>query len=116
MTNWRPGSSKRLAITQAELLMTGLRAAKIGGSALYATCSIEPMENDGVIEKVLAAINKEVKRGGKWSIQIGFNSGEAHSNLEHALEQEWAERTKYGWIVLPDHPSNGKYARFSLFY
>jgi 16S rRNA C967 or C1407 C5-methylase (RsmB/RsmF family) len=109
MANWRPGSSKRLATTQAELIMTGLRAAKIGGSIVYATCSIEQMEKDGVIEKVLSTVNKEVKKGGKWSIKIGFNNGAGDSNLEHALEQEWTERTKYGWIVLPDHPSSGKY-------
>ena len=66
------------------------------------------MENDGVIDKVLARVNKEVKKGGKWSIQIGFNNCAGCSNLEHGLDQAWTERTRYEWIVLPDHPSCGK--------
>lgn len=109
MANWRPGSSKRLAKTQVELLMTGLRAAKVGGTVLYATCSIEPAENDGVIEKVLATVDKEMRKGSKWRINIGFNGGGGDPDLETALAQEWAEQTKYGWIVLPDHPHGGRW-------
>lgn len=87
--------------------MTGLRSARIGGSVLYATCSIESTENDGVVDKVLAAVEKEVKKVGRWSVKTGFNGGEGDSGLEEVLEREWAERTKYGWIVLPDHPAGG---------
>ena len=89
--------------------MTGLRAAKIGGSVLYATCSIEPMENDGVIEKVLATVDKDMKKGAKWSTQIVFNGGAGDLQLEQILEQDWAERTKHGWITLPDHRNGGKW-------
>jgi 16S rRNA C967 or C1407 C5-methylase (RsmB/RsmF family) len=98
MANWRPGSSKQLAKTQVDLLMTGLRAAKTGGSILYATCSIEPAENDGVIEKVLATVNKELKKGAKISIRIGFKDGVGDLEIERTLELDWAERTKHGWI------------------
>lgn len=101
LTNWRPGSSKRLAQTQTELLMTGLRSVKVGGYVLYATCSIEMAENDGVVEKVLALVEKEVKKGAKWSVKLGFNGGDGDERLEKELEKGWAERTKYGWIVLP---------------
>ena len=106
MANWRPGSSKRLAKTQVDLLMTGLRAARIGGSILYATCSIEMAENDGVVEKVQALVQKERKKGAlSWSFKIGFNVGDGDEQLEAELEHKWAQRTRYGWIVLPDHPS-----------
>ncbi|KAK5172970.1 uncharacterized protein LTR77_003092 [Saxophila tyrrhenica] len=109
MTSWRPGSSKQLAKTQHDLLMTGLRCVRLGGSVLYATCSIEPTENDGVIGKVLASLEKEVKKGGKWAVKVGFNEGAGDVGLEESLERIWAERTKYGWIVLPDHPDGGKW-------
>ncbi|KAF2764841.1 S-adenosyl-L-methionine-dependent methyltransferase [Teratosphaeria nubilosa] len=94
MTNWRSGSSKRLAEIQTKLLMTALKAVKIGGRVIYATCSIENLENDGVVEKTLHEVAKERKKGGiKWDEEL----------------EGWAERTKYGWIVLPDHPRKGKW-------
>ena len=109
MASWRPGSSKRLAQTQLELLMTALRVVRTGGTVLYATCSIEPTENDGVIEKMLAQVEKERKKGVKWAVKVGFDAGAGRSELEDDLEKNWAERTKYGWIVLPDHPSGGRW-------
>ncbi|KAK5699969.1 hypothetical protein LTR97_006103 [Elasticomyces elasticus] len=105
MANWRAGSSKRLATTQVELLMTALKAVKVGGQVMYATCSIEPTENDGVIEKMLALVEKGKKKGAMWTVELGFGGDET---LTSQLEQ-WAERTKRGWIVLPDHPSDGRW-------
>lgn len=110
MANWRPGSSKRLAKTQIELLMTGLKAANVGATIVYATCSIEPTENDGVIEKVLAQMEKERKKGVfKWSVKVGSNGGNGDGELEGELERKWAERTKHGWIALPDHPGGERW-------
>lgn len=109
MANWRPGSSKRLAETQLKLLMTGLRVAKVGATIMYATCSIEPTENDGVIEKMLSQVEKEQKKGVKWSVKVGLRAGTGDDVLEAELEKNWAERTKHGWIVLPDHPGGGKW-------
>ncbi|KAK3074529.1 hypothetical protein LTR53_002949 [Teratosphaeriaceae sp. CCFEE 6253] len=105
MANWRASSSKRLARTQLDLLMTALRAVKVGGHVTYATCSISPTENDGVIEKMLALVEKERRKGQRWSVGLGFDDDEA---LVEALGQ-WAEPTKYGWIVLPDHPRGGRW-------
>ncbi|KAF2166208.1 hypothetical protein M409DRAFT_66699 [Zasmidium cellare ATCC 36951] len=109
MASWRPGSSKRLAKTQIDLLMTGVKAANVGATIVYATCSIEPTENDGVVEKVLAQVQKDKKKGIKWCVKVGFNGGEGDAELEGKLEKKWAEKTKYGWIVLPDHPSGGRW-------
>ncbi|KAK0936741.1 hypothetical protein LTR29_011694 [Friedmanniomyces endolithicus] len=105
MANWRAGSSKRLAKTQVELLMTALRVAKVGGRIMYATCSMEPTENDGVIEKMLALVEKERKKGVRWTVQLELGTDDL---LAGQLE-EWAERTKYGWIVLPNHPGGGRW-------
>ncbi|TKA44320.1 hypothetical protein B0A54_05063 [Friedmanniomyces endolithicus] len=105
MANWRAASSKRLAKTQVELLMTALRVAKVGGRIMYATCSIEPTENDGVVEKMLALVEKERKKGVAWTVQLELRMDDV---LAGQLE-EWAERTKYGWMVLPDHPGGGRW-------
>lgn len=114
MANWRPGSTKRLQETQVKLLMTALRLARDGGQILYATCSIEPGENDGVIEKVRVQVEKQRKKGlVRWGMVIDilpstYSRSEIGSG-QHFLERSWAEKTEYGWIVLPDHTSGGRW-------
>ncbi|KAJ2983182.1 hypothetical protein NUW58_g6291 [Xylaria curta] len=105
MASWRSGQSKKMAKTQAALLMTALKAVRVGGRVLYATCSLSNGENDDVIEKALELVQKEHKKSGiKWDFAV--RSGDlAAKGLE-----DWAEPTKYGWLVLPDHPSSERHA------
>jgi 16S rRNA (cytosine967-C5)-methyltransferase len=49
----RPEDIKRLAELQAMMLRKALPALVNGGRLVYATCSLEPEENEGVVEKVL---------------------------------------------------------------
>jgi 16S rRNA C967 or C1407 C5-methylase (RsmB/RsmF family) len=107
MGSWRAGTSKRLAAIQLQLLLAGLKAVRVGGTVMYATCSIEPTENDEVIAKMVKEVEKERKKGVRWRVAIGFEGGDGDASLEKELEEGWAERTKYGWIVLPDHPAGG---------
>ncbi|MDY0289424.1 MAG: RsmB/NOP family class I SAM-dependent RNA methyltransferase [Sphaerochaeta sp.] len=79
---WRPSRPKALAIQQFAMLAAALEAVKVGGLILYSTCSIEPAENEGVIEKLFA------KRAGRFAI-------------EHISAPE-AEGRPYGSIILPD--------------
>ena len=53
---WRlaPEDITRLAALQATMLRNALRALASGGRLVYATCSLEPEENAGVVEKVLS--------------------------------------------------------------
>lgn len=52
---WRlkPGDFQRLAKLQLELLENACRQLKQGGKLLYSTCSIDPVENEEVVEKFL---------------------------------------------------------------
>ena len=52
---WRlhPEDITRLAEMQAMMLRNALPALAPGGRLVYATCSLEPEENEGVVEKVL---------------------------------------------------------------
>ncbi|GAW23484.1 hypothetical protein ANO14919_130430 [Xylariales sp. No.14919] len=104
MTSWRSGQSKKMAKIQVALLMTALKAVRVGGRVLYATCSLSDDENDGVVEKGMELVQKERKKlGVKWDFAV--RSGE----LAAQGLAEWAEPTKHGWLVLPDHPSGGKW-------
>ena len=49
----RPEDIRRLAELQAMMLRNALPALAAGGLLVYATCSLEPEENEGVVEKVL---------------------------------------------------------------
>ena len=109
MLRWRPGSSRNLAKIQAGLLMTALRAVKVGGRVVYSTCSIDTGENDGVLEKVMTLLEQEhSKTGLAWTIRIETAPSE-HSSLDEEALDQWTERTKHGRIALPDHPSGGKW-------
>ncbi|PRP87724.1 hypothetical protein PROFUN_02424 [Planoprotostelium fungivorum] len=79
---WTPKKTGNASKEQLKILKSAIMAVRVNGLVVYGTCSISTKENDDVIEKILkkSKINIEVMR------------------------REWAigERTKYGWIVLPD--------------
>lgn len=84
---WSPNRPKRLAISQYAMLSSALLAAKEDGYILYSTCSINPGENECVIEKLFSRHEEEVE--------------EINCNID------WAEKRGHGYIVLPDK-NNGK--------
>jgi len=55
---WRlgPQDITRLAELQAMMVRNALPALAHGGRLVYATCSLEPEENEGVVEKVLSEL------------------------------------------------------------
>ena len=87
LAQWTPARTKQLAIRQFAMLAAALDAAKPGGRIVYSTCSISPLENDGVVEKLFK------KRKDMFDI-IG-------------LEPEIGEKTKYGIQILPDTTGAG---------
>lgn len=82
LKEWTPSRPKHLAIQQFAMLAAALEAVKVGGHILYSTCSIEPAENEGVIEKLFS------KRSGRFEV-MGLGGSEAE------------ERT-HGSLYLPD--------------
>lgn len=111
MARWRRGGSKTLAKLQTELLMTALKAVKVGGRVVYSTCSIETVENDGVIEKMLAAVQKDRKKFGvSWGVtfELGSKLKKRESHVDEALES-FTEETKYGRIAVPDHKDGNQW-------
>lgn len=80
--SWTPAKSKTLAKKQVSMLLNALRALRPGGRVVYATCSLSPLENDGVIAKVLEKT--------KVSVTVS--------------RRNWAfgEPTRFGWAILPE--------------
>ena len=52
---WRTQDLKTLTRRQAELLRQALAAVRPGGTLVYATCSLEPEENERLIQELLRA-------------------------------------------------------------
>ncbi|MFH1133703.1 MAG: NOL1/NOP2/sun family putative RNA methylase [Nanoarchaeota archaeon] len=50
---WNPGMIRRLAITQKKLILSAYDCLKDGGTLVYSTCSLEPEEDEGVIDALL---------------------------------------------------------------
>lgn len=47
---WNPDMVRRLSITQKQLIETGFNLLKENGTLIYSTCSLEPEENEGVVD------------------------------------------------------------------
>ena len=82
LARWSAKGSKRLSVRQHALLCAGLDSLKPGGRLIYSTCSISPIENDGVIEKLMKS------RKDQFSVIAPVASE--------------GEATEHGWILLPD--------------
>lgn len=50
---WNPDMVRRLSITQKQLIETGVDLLKKDGILVYSTCSLEPEENEGVVDFLL---------------------------------------------------------------
>jgi tRNA (cytosine49-C5)-methyltransferase len=53
ITIWNPGMISKLARQQKELIVSAFDNLKSGGEMVYSTCSVEPEENEGVIDYLL---------------------------------------------------------------
>ena len=81
LARWSMKAVKGLAVRQHALLCSALDCTKPGGAVVYSTCALHPLENDGVIEKLLKS------REGQFTVTALEGMGEA---------------TTYGRLVLPD--------------
>jgi NOL1/NOP2/sun family putative RNA methylase len=50
---WNPDMVRRLSITQKQLIETGFNLLKENGIMVYSTCSLEPEEDEGVVDFLL---------------------------------------------------------------
>ena len=50
---WNPDMIRRLSITQKQLIETGFNLLKESGTLVYSTCSLEPEENEEVVDFLL---------------------------------------------------------------
>ena len=108
MMGWRLSNSKNLQRIQVALLTNALRLPRIGGRVVYATCSIEDGENDGVVRKCLSSLQKESRETNtKWTFRV--DTGRQATQECSDQFDRLTEKTDFGRIVLPDHPGGGQW-------
>jgi 5-methylcytosine rRNA methyltransferase NSUN4 len=71
LSQWSESRSKKLAQRQYALMTAALIACKSGGRIVYATCSISPLENDQVIQRLMKKKEGEFK-----VVQLSSSLGE----------------------------------------
>ena len=54
---WNPNMVKRLSITQKQLIETAFNILKENGTMVYSTCSLEPEENESVVDFLINKYN-----------------------------------------------------------
>jgi 16S rRNA C967 or C1407 C5-methylase (RsmB/RsmF family) len=88
MKDWKESRTKQLAKRQYSLLCSAILSLKKGGTVVYSTCSISPLENDDVIQRVLD------RKGDQVALDTQTDD---LSDLE---------KTKNGFCIFPDR-ANG---------
>ncbi|CAL1166564.1 unnamed protein product [Cladocopium goreaui] len=58
--HWRAGEGKALHKLQLGLLRRGFECLEVGGTLVYSTCSLNPLENEAVVQALLADPSAEL--------------------------------------------------------
>jgi len=89
----------RLPQLQVELLIAALRAVKSGGSVVYSTCTLSPIQNDGVVHMALKQMWED--SSDNFVIQ---DLGDLFDPLSFMFT--FHSSPKYGKLVIPNVVSN----------
>ena len=102
LAQWSPARIKHLAQTQWALLSSAFRLLKGGGYLVYATCALSVCENDEIIQRLLKKFD---------------NASSVPADLPEKFAQNVlprAEKTAYGFHILPDTQKGAGPLYFSL--
>lgn len=91
LSSWSASRPKRLAIAARGFLAAAVDSVRPGGFVMYATCALTPLENDQVVERILA--------------RRACVHPARESDLPEATAGRWlqfGEATEFGRHVLPD--------------
>lgn len=107
---WCEETTIELAALQRVLLLRAVETCTVGGRVVYSTCSISPLENDGVIAEVLRRTRCQVKVV-KASASSPSITGATSDGADAAVPADASappspsvlgEATAYGRLILPD--------------
>ncbi|XP_046405694.1 5-methylcytosine rRNA methyltransferase NSUN4 isoform X2 [Ischnura elegans] len=91
----------RLPQLQTELLCNAMKIVRPGGTVVYSTCSLSPVQNDGVVHMALKRIWEETKI--EMEVRDMKNALKATRNV---FKFSTSQGLRYGHLVLPFLPNN----------
>lgn len=97
---WSPTRPKRLAIQQFAMLAAALDAAVEGAYILYSTCSINPIENEKNIEKLIKKRKDLFEEVSIANLEVILN--DANCKLNKDFNSLHVEKLSHGSIIMPD--------------
>ncbi len=114
LSQWSQSRTKTMAVGQWALLSSAWRMLEDKGSLLYATCALSPVENDGIVSRLLSKfkdaslLHKEELRDTFLAnldhfsgiLKISGSDENAHKHIGALFDK--AEETEYGLRILPD--------------
>lgn len=97
--NTRIKERVKLPELQTRLLSSALKAVKVGGTVVYSTCSLSPVQNDGVVHMAIRNV---------WETTKNCYTVKNLSSWCHPMTFLFQVKTdtRYGVTVLPSLPAN----------
>ena len=111
LNTWSPSRIKTVTTEQWALLSSAYRLLSLQGILLYSTCALCPEENDGMIERLYKKFNKGCNA---FSLLEPKPALEEVSPFAPKLELPGFEKTKYGYMILPDKQKGAGPIYFSI--
>lgn len=111
LNTWSPSRIKTVTTEQWALLSSAYRLLRPQGILLYSTCALCPEENDGMIERLFKKFNKE---GSAFSLLEAKADLNEVSAFAPGLTLPGFEKTKYGYMIMPDSQKGAGPIYFSL--
>lgn len=111
LNNWSPSRIKTVTTEQWALLSSAYRLLRTEGILLYSTCALCTQENDEMIERLYKKFNKD---GTAFSLLEPEPHLEEISAFVQKLELPGFEKTKYGYMIMPDKQNGAGPIYFSI--
>lgn len=110
LSQWTPSRIKTVAMEQWALVSSAYRLLSPGGFLLYSTCALSPAENDEIIARLSKKFADAVPDMEK--TMPPYDRNRVLTFCAGTLPD--AERTAYGWHILPDAQNCAGPIYFSL--
>jgi 16S rRNA C967 or C1407 C5-methylase (RsmB/RsmF family) len=106
---WSLKTAKSLSRRQIAIACSGFDSLKSGGVLLYSTCSINPLENDGVVERLLKkrADQAHLEGDSLAKLRQALQSAAKTEVAKRLVENLSVENTEFGCQLFPDLSGTG---------